>query len=93
MSKSDPLAFLKGAPQPVDPADQSPPSRGDRLPQAVANRLMQLDGVGAVWVERDPSGRRVVVIYTTRPGPLSHLPTEVDGMPVRQVGGGPIKAY
>jgi len=85
------LDFLKRDPTPVVPE----PARGteaDQLPQAVIDRLMRLDGVDGVWIEREPDGHRVVVLHYSRPGPAAHLPSQVLDMPTRVVGHEPIRA-
>lgn len=89
-----PLDFLQGAPQPVDPAAPDPGAAeeaADRLPEAVVTQLMSLPGVDGVWVERAATGR-VVVLHYTPGGSAPHLPATVEGMPVRVVGGEPIRA-
>lgn len=89
-----PLDFLQGAPQPVDPAAPgagAAEEEADRLPPAVVERLMALPGVDGVWVERTATGR-VVVLHHTPGGPAAHLPATVEGLPVRIVGGEPIRA-
>lgn len=89
-----PLDFLQGEPQPVDAtaADSGTAEEAaDRLPEAVVERLMSLAGVDGVWVERAATGR-VVVLHYTPGGPAPHLPATVEGMPVRVVGGEPIRA-
>lgn len=84
------LGFLTGAPEPV--GAEAHPSPEDILSQPVADRLLQLPGVDGAWIEKDAQGRRVVVLYYSRPGPASHLPAEVEGMPTRVIGGEPIRA-
>jgi hypothetical protein len=91
---SSPLDFLHAPPEPVAPAahaGRAPPA-ADTLPAATVERLMRLPGVDGVWVERDASGQRVVVLHHSPPGPAPHLPRAVAGLPVRVVGGEPIRA-
>lgn len=81
--------------EPVPVTRQAAQSRGavaDRLPQAVVDKLMSLAGVDGVWIERDASGQRVVVLHYTPKGVKAHLPEAVEGMPTRIVGGEPIRA-
>lgn len=87
------LDFLALDPVPVSghPAGTADDS-ANRLPQAVIDELMRLRGVDGVWVERDSSGQRVVVLHYTPRGAASHLPRSVKGMPTRVVGGEPIRA-
>jgi hypothetical protein len=87
------LDFLQGEPEPVRPDAQSAkPDPADVLPHAVAERLMALDGVDGAWVERDAQGGRVVVLHYSKPGRPTHLPATAHGLPVRVVGGEPIRA-
>lgn len=86
------LGFLAGDPEPVRP-QAGPPAVADVLPQAVADRLLALDGVDGAWIERDAQGQAMVVLHYSRPGQPSHLPASVSGMPTRIVGGEPIRAY
>jgi hypothetical protein len=86
------LDFLNADPVPVEPGEVSAePAR--TLPPGVVDDLMRLDGVDGVWVEQDPRGTPVVIVHYSHPGPASHLPTRVLGMPIRVVGGEPIRAY
>lgn len=87
------LDFLASEPVPVigRPAP-SPNEVADRLPKAVVDNLMRIPGVDGVWVERDVNGRRVVVLHYAPGGPTTHLPTVVEGLPTRIVGGAPIRA-
>ena len=64
----------------------------DRLPQAVVDKLMGMAGVDGVWIERDASGQRVVVLHYSPKGATAHLPRTVEGLPTRIVGGEPIRA-
>lgn len=91
-SKPGPLDFLKGDPVPVSPAAAAPEDPADRLPEATVKRLMAINGVDGVWLERIPGGKRVVVLHYTPKGSTTHLPKQVDGMPTRIVGGEPIRA-
>ena len=86
------LDFLQRGPTPVVP-EPAPAAEADQLPQAVVDRLMHLDGVDGVWIEREPDGRRVVVLHYSRPGPAAHLPSQVLEMPTRVVGHEPIRAF
>jgi len=92
-----PLDFLHAPPEPVEPAAPArqatrAAAAADSLPAATVERLMRLAGVDGVWVERDASGGRVVVLHHSPPGPAPHLPRVVAGLPVRVVGGEPIRA-
>lgn len=84
------LDFLAVPPEPVGQAVAHDPD--DLLPQAVADGLLKLDGVDGAWIERDAHGQRFVVLHYARPGHPGHLPTLVNGLSVRVVGGEPIKA-
>ncbi|MFN3861107.1 MAG: hypothetical protein ACK4R2_06515 [Roseateles sp.] len=84
------LGFLSLDPEPV--GSQAQPTAEDVLPQPVADQLLRLPGVDGAWIERDAQGRRVVVLYYSRPGQPTHLPGEVEGMPTRIIGGEPIRA-
>lgn len=89
------LDFLAQDPQPVTAADAAAAAAqdpADRLPQALVDQLMLLRGVDGVWIEREASGQRVVVLHYTPAGPAPHLPTHVHGLPTRIVGGEPIRA-
>jgi hypothetical protein len=87
------LNFLASDPTPIlDQPIASSADPADRLPQDVIDQLMQIKGVDGVWIERDASGHRVVVLHYTPPGPVTHLPTRVHGLPTRVVGGEPINA-
>lgn len=92
MTQTDPpgLDFLAGPPEPV--GQPVAPDPDDLLPQAVADGLLKLDGVDGAWIERDAHGQRFVVLHYSRPGSAGNLPTLVNGLPVRVVGGEPIKA-
>ncbi len=92
MSLPDPpgLDFLANPPEPV--GQPAAPDPDDLLPQAVANGLLQLDGVDGAWIERDVHGQRFVVLHYAKPGQPGHLPRMVNGLAVRVVGGGPIRA-
>lgn len=87
------LDFLASDPVPVTGPGASPAGDpADRLPQALIDQLMLLRGVDGVWIEREASGQRVVVLHYTPGGEAPHLPTSVQGMPTRIVGGEPIRA-
>lgn len=87
------LDFLASDPVPVkNPGAEVAGNAADRLPQALVNQLMQLRGVDGVWIEREATGQRVVVLHYTPGGAAPHLPTQVQGMPTRIVGGEPIRA-
>ena len=89
----DSTDFLASDPVPVTRHTAGPLDGGaDRLPQTVIDSLMGIAGVDGVWVERDATGQRVVVLHYTPKGPRTHLPSAVDGLPTRIVGGGPIRA-
>lgn len=92
MSQPDPpgLDFLHSPPEPV--GGPAAPDPDDLLPQPVADGLLKLDGVAGAWIERDARGQRFVVLHYAKPGQPGHLPTQVNGLAVRVVGGGPIKA-
>ena len=92
MNPSKSLDFLQGEPEPVQPGSAATPDPADRLPQAVSDQLMRLDGVDGAWIERDAHGQRVVVLHYSKPGPPTHLPATAHGLPVRVVGGEPIRA-
>ena len=92
MNKPTSLNFLQGDAEPIPPGSSATPNPADRLPQAVADRLIQLDGVVGVWIERDAQGQRFVALHYSKPGHPSHLPTTVEGLPVHIVGGAPINA-
>jgi hypothetical protein len=87
------LDFLKADPVPVGttPAGPAAPA-APTLPPMVVDDLMRLDGVDGVWVEQDPAGKPIVVLHYSPSGPAPHLPPRVLGMPVRVVGGEPIRA-
>lgn len=85
------LSFLSTPPEPVGHPTSAPAE--DRLAQSVADRLLQLHGVQGAWIERDKQGQRVVVLHYGLPGQPSHLPSQVQGMPTRIVGGEPIRAF
>jgi hypothetical protein len=53
---------------------------------------MGIPGVNGVWIERDASGQRVVMLHYTPGGTKTHLPSTVEGLPTRIVGGEPIRA-
>jgi hypothetical protein len=85
------LDFLNGDPTPV--GVRSTPSQPPAvLPQRIVDDLMRIAGVDGVWVEQDPRGTPVVVLHYSPAGPTAHLPTRVQGMPTRVVGGEPIRA-
>lgn len=85
--------FLGSDPLPVTrQATGAPGAAADRLPKAVVDKLMGIAGVDGVWIERDASGQRVVVLHYTPKGATSHLPSTVAGLPTRIVGGEPIRA-
>jgi hypothetical protein len=86
------LDFLSDAPAPAVPMPEVPEDPADRLPQSVVDQMMRLPGVDGVWVERESSGVRVVVLHYTPQGPTGHLPKTVHGLPTRIVGGEPIRA-
>lgn len=86
------LDFLAGDPQPVNGGSNAAEDPQDRLPPAVVDRLMGLAGVDGVWIERDAAGQRHVVLHYTPKGSTAHLPGTVQGLPVRVVGGEPIRA-
>ena len=86
------LDFLRGAPAPVVPGPAPAEDPADRLPAAVVEQLMRNPGVDGVWIERDASGARVVVLHYTPKGSTAHLPKTVQGLPTRIVGGEPIRA-
>ena len=86
------LDFLQGEPEPVQPGSSTTPDPADLLPQAVAEQLMTLDGIDGTWIERDARGQRVVVLHYSKPGRPTHLPAIAHGLPVRVVGGEPIRA-
>ena len=88
------LDFLASQPVPVirQPAPSSPEAAADCLPKAVVDKLMLIPGVDGVWIERDAGGRRVVVLHYTPGGATTHLPSSVEGLPTRIVGGEPIRA-
>jgi hypothetical protein len=86
------LDFLQGEPEPVRPGSSATPEPADLLPQAVAEQLMKLDGVDGAWIERDAQGGRVVVLHYSKPGAATHLPASAHGLPVKVVGGEPIRA-
>jgi len=90
-----PLDFLSGPPTPVNPDPieaMERPSSKDILPQAVADHLLRLKGVDGAWIEQNRSGERVVVLHYSPADPPLHLPSRVEGMAVKIVGGEPIRA-
>ncbi|MDR6859870.1 hypothetical protein [Variovorax guangxiensis] len=88
------LDFLQTEPVPVTSRPASPTvDAQDRLPQGVVDRLMKIPGVDGVWVERDAQGKRFVVLHYTPKGPARNLPSSVEGLPTRIVGGEPIRAF
>lgn len=87
------LDFLASQPVPViGQSARSPDAAADSLPKTIVEDLMRLPGVDGVWIERDVSGRRVVVLHYTPGGATNHLPRSVEGLPTRIVGGEPIRA-
>ena len=87
------LDFLASNPVPVTgPGARAEDDAADRLPQALTDQLMLLRGVDGVWIEREASGQRVVVLHYTPGGAAPHLPASVHGMPTRIVGDEPIRA-
>lgn len=85
--------FLATDPVPVTrPAGAASAATADRLPKAAVDRLMGIAGVDGVWIEHDASGQRVVVLHYTPKGATAHLPSIVEGLPTRIVGGEPIRA-
>jgi len=85
--------FLDSEPVPVvRQAAASPGAAADSLPRAVVDRLMGIPGVDGVWIERDASGQRVVMLHYTPGGTKTQLPSTVEGLPTRIVGGEPIRA-
>ena len=87
------LDFLASDPVPVTgPGTSSAVDSADLLPQALIDQLMLLRGVDGVWIEREASGQRVVVLHYTPGDEAPHLPTSVRGLPTRIVGGEPIRA-
>lgn len=87
------LDFLHGDPAPVQPGSATAAHDAtDRLPAKQVAALMALQGVDGVWIEREPDGRRVVVIHYTPSARPTHLPRQVNGLPTRIVGGEPIRA-
>lgn len=85
--------FLASEPVPVIGQAAAPSGAGaDSLPKAVVDRLMCIPGVDGVWIEKDASGQRVVVLHYTPGGAKTHLPSTVEGLPTRIVGGEPIRA-
>ena len=88
----DALDFLQAAPAPVQAAAAPAEDAADRLPKPVVEQLMRVPGIDGVWVEREASGARVVVLHYTPRGPTGHLPNLVHGLPTRIVGGEPIRA-
>ena len=86
------LDFLQAAPVPVRSTPAAAQNPADRLPQAVVEQLMRLPGIDGVWVEREPTGERVVVLHYTPRGSSSQLPKKVHGLKTRIVGGEPIRA-
>lgn len=86
------LDFLASDPVPVTGPGAPADDAADRLPQALIDQLMLLRGVDGVWIEREATGQRVVVLHYTPGGAAPHLPRSVQGMPTRIVGGEPIRA-
>ncbi len=84
------LDFLKHDPAPAGAVAGADPS--DVLPQDVADRLLEIDGVDGAWIERDARGQREVVVYMSRPGDPGGVPSRVAGLVTRIVRGGPIRA-
>lgn len=85
--------FLASEPVPVIGQAATPSGAdADNLPRAVVDRLMSLAGVDGVWIEKDANGQRVVVMHYTPGGTKVHLPSTVEGLPTRIVGGEPIRA-
>ena len=85
-----PLDFLSGPPTPV--GEVEPPNPADFLPQSTADALLKLEGVVGAWIERDAAGQRLVALHVSTPTTPDHLPDQVEGMPVKVVGGEPIRA-
>jgi hypothetical protein len=91
----EPFDFLSGPPAPVEAVARESSMRvppPDVLPQSIADQLLGLDGVDGAWIERMPSGERVVVLHYSRTDQPRHLPRQVQGLPVKVVGGEPIQA-
>ena len=85
--------FLASDPVPVETHAAEPSAdAADQLPRAVVERLMHTAGVDGVWIEHSADGERIVVLHYTYQGSQSHLPSSVEGMPTRIVGGEPIRA-
>ena len=87
------LDFLASEPVPI--SRQLAPSKdatADCLPKAAIDMLMGIPGVDGVWIEHDVNGQRVVVLHYTPGGATTHLPSTVEGLPTRIVGGEPIRA-
>lgn len=84
--------FLGSDPVPVAQQDAKASPLADALPQVVVEHLMQTAGIDGVWIERNASGQRVIVLHYSFKGSRSHLPSNVEGMPTRIVGGDPIRA-
>ena len=82
---SDPVPVTQGV------ADVAP-SAADQLPPDVVDELMRTSGVDGVWIEHSASGERIVVLHYSFKGTHTHLPSRVEGMPTRIVGGEPIRA-
>ena len=62
------LDFLHAAPVPVRSEPVAAQDPADQLPRSLVEQLMRLPGIDGVWVEREPTGERVVVLHYTPRG-------------------------
>jgi hypothetical protein len=67
----------------------------DEVKERHSERLMNMPGVVGVGVERDESGQFVLALHveTDDPRVLGGLPRQVEGHPVKIIGGGPYEKF
>jgi hypothetical protein len=65
-------------------------SQARRVKKRHADRLLSIQGVCGVGVEKDASGEFVLVVHLVE-GAAPALPEEIEGCPVRVVTSGPFR--